>query len=48
VSTVIPGMRQLKNVQANMAVSDAPPLPPELLAELRKHRWDRKPTAWSQ
>jgi aryl-alcohol dehydrogenase-like predicted oxidoreductase len=48
VSTVIPGMRQIANVRANMSVSDAPPLSPELLAELRRHRWDRLPTAWSQ
>lgn len=25
----------------------APPLDPALLAELREHRWDRQPTAWS-
>jgi aryl-alcohol dehydrogenase-like predicted oxidoreductase len=47
VSTIIPGMRQLKNVENNMAVSDAPPLNIELLNEIRKHRWDRIPTAWS-
>ncbi|MGN6317966.1 aldo/keto reductase [Trinickia sp.] len=48
VSTVIPGMRKMAHVHANMAVSDAPALPRELVAELRNHRWDRKPTAWSQ
>ncbi|MGZ6266929.1 MAG: aldo/keto reductase [Candidatus Limnocylindrales bacterium] len=48
VGTVIPGMRKTENVEANTAVSDAGPLPPELLAELRKHRWDRRPTSWSQ
>ena len=48
VSTVIPGMRKLAHVQSNMAVSDAPALASELLAQLRNHRWDRKPTAWSQ
>ncbi len=48
VSTVIPGMRKLHHVEANIAASDAGPLPPELLAELRKHRWVRHPTAWSQ
>ena len=48
VSTVIPGMRKTENVEANTAVGDAGPLPPELLAELRKHRWDRQPTSWSQ
>jgi len=48
VSTVIPGMRQLRNVEANLQVSDGKPLAKDLLAELRKHRWDRAPTAWSQ
>jgi aryl-alcohol dehydrogenase-like predicted oxidoreductase len=48
VDTVIPGMRTISHVKSNLATSDAGPLPPELLAELRKHRWDRQPTAWSQ
>ncbi|HKB03669.1 MAG TPA: aldo/keto reductase [Gemmataceae bacterium] len=48
VATVIPGMRKEKHVRANTAVSDAGPLPADLLAELRKHRWERKPTRWSQ
>ncbi len=48
VSTVIPGMRKARNVEANTAAADAGPLPPALLAELRKHRWDREPTEWSQ
>jgi aryl-alcohol dehydrogenase-like predicted oxidoreductase len=48
VSTVIPGMRKTENVDANTDVSDGNPLPPELLTELRKHRWDRVPTSWSQ
>jgi aryl-alcohol dehydrogenase-like predicted oxidoreductase len=48
VGTVIPGMRQPKNVRANVAASDAPPLPADLLAKLRRHRWDRQPTEWSQ
>ncbi len=42
VSTVIPGMRKLAHVEANLAVSDGRPLPPALMAELRNHRWDRK------
>lgn len=42
VSTVIPGMRKLKNVEANIAASDAGPLAESLLAELRAHRWVRK------
>jgi aryl-alcohol dehydrogenase-like predicted oxidoreductase len=48
VATVIPGMRKPANVRANLAATDAGPLPAELLAELRKHRWERKPTEWSQ
>lgn len=48
VSTVIPGMRRLEHVRANIAVSDGAPLPEPLLAQLRQHRWDREPTAWSQ
>lgn len=48
VSTVIPGMRKTENVAANTAASDAGPLPPELVTKLRKHRWDRQPTSWSQ
>jgi len=48
VSTVIPGMRKAHNVEENTAASDAGPLSPELRARLRVHRWDRKPTEWSQ
>ncbi len=48
VSTVIPGMRKRKNVEANIAVSDGEMLDPVLLQKLRGHRWDRTPTAWSQ
>ncbi len=48
VGTVIPGMRKTENVEANTAASDAGPLPPDLVGKLRKHRWDRKPTSWSQ
>lgn len=48
VSTIIPGMRKLKNVEANMAASDGHTLPPEMLQKLRPHRWDRIPTSWSQ
>lgn len=48
VSTIIPGMRSVKNVQANMAASDGRMLPTELLGKLKTHRWDRKPTEWSQ
>ena len=47
VSTVIPGMRTLAHVRANLAASDGQRLDPALLAELRKHRWDRAPAWWS-
>lgn len=47
VSTVIVGMRKPEHVRANLALSDAGPLDGNLLAELKKHRWERKPTAWS-
>jgi aryl-alcohol dehydrogenase-like predicted oxidoreductase len=48
VSTTIPGMRKLRNVEANMASSDGKNLSRPLLEELKNHRWDRKPTEWSQ
>src|SRR5581483_9546505 len=48
VSTIIPGMRKISHVEANLAASDAGPLPEELHARLRAHRWDRTPTKWSQ
>ena len=48
VSTVIPGMRKIKNVEANIACSDAGPLSADLLAKLKPHRWVRTPTSWSQ
>jgi aryl-alcohol dehydrogenase-like predicted oxidoreductase len=48
VSTTIPGMRKLKNVEANCAASAAGALPAGLLKKLREHRWDRNPTSWSQ
>jgi aryl-alcohol dehydrogenase-like predicted oxidoreductase len=48
VSTIIPGMRKLKHVEANIAAGNAGPLPAGLHARLRPHRWDRQPTQWSQ
>jgi aryl-alcohol dehydrogenase-like predicted oxidoreductase len=48
VSTIIPGMRKITNVETNTAASDRGPLPGPLHAELSKHRWDRTPTKWSQ
>jgi len=41
VSTVIPGMRNLKQAEANTAVSDLDPLSEDLLIRLRKHAWLR-------
>ncbi len=48
VSTVIPGMRKLRHVEANIAASDGAGLPADLIRKLRAHRWDRIPTDWSQ
>jgi aryl-alcohol dehydrogenase-like predicted oxidoreductase len=48
VSTIIPGMRKVCHVEANIAAGNAGPLPAELHAQLRHHRWDRQPTEWSQ
>jgi aryl-alcohol dehydrogenase-like predicted oxidoreductase len=48
VSTTIPGMRKVRNVEMNMNSSDGNGLPKELLQKLKHHRWDRQPTKWSQ
>jgi len=47
VSTIIPGMRKVKNVEANIHSSDLGPLPDDLLSRLKEHRWVRKPAPWS-
>jgi aryl-alcohol dehydrogenase-like predicted oxidoreductase len=47
VSTIIPGMRKIANVEANTSASDAGPLPSELRKNLLQHRWVRKPAPWS-
>jgi aryl-alcohol dehydrogenase-like predicted oxidoreductase len=47
VSTTIAGMRKAEHVRENIAASDAGPLDQALLAELKTHRWDRKPKPWS-
>jgi aryl-alcohol dehydrogenase-like predicted oxidoreductase len=44
VSVVIPGMRKPSHVAANLAASDADPLPVELITASRSHRWDRRPS----
>ncbi|MFF7045767.1 aldo/keto reductase [Streptomyces massasporeus] len=41
VSTVIPGMRSVRNVERNTALSDGRPLTDEQLATLAGHRWQR-------
>jgi len=48
ISTVIPGMRKLHHVEANIACSRKGPLPESVSEALRSHRWDREPTEWSQ
>ena len=40
VTTVIPGTRRPEHLAANVEAAAAGPLPPELLAALRAHRWD--------
>jgi aryl-alcohol dehydrogenase-like predicted oxidoreductase len=41
VSTVIPGMRSLRNVERNAAIGDGRRLSDERRAALGKHRWER-------
>jgi aryl-alcohol dehydrogenase-like predicted oxidoreductase len=41
VSTTIPGMRRLAQASENTSVSDKGKLTPALVAELRKHAWER-------
>jgi len=41
VSTVIPGMRTVRNVERNAAVGDGNGLPDEQAAKLKRHRWER-------
>jgi aryl-alcohol dehydrogenase-like predicted oxidoreductase len=41
VTTTIPGMRRVPNVERNFAASDGRPLPTDVMRELRGHRWDR-------
>jgi aryl-alcohol dehydrogenase-like predicted oxidoreductase len=48
VHTIIPGMRKVKNVEANVASSDGKTLETSLMNKLKGHRWDRTPTSWSQ
>ena len=41
VSTVIPGIRNVKQAEANCGVSDQAPMSDELERKLREHRWNR-------
>jgi aryl-alcohol dehydrogenase-like predicted oxidoreductase len=41
VSTVIPGMRSIRNVERNMAAGDGRGLPKDEVAKLKGHRWVR-------
>jgi aryl-alcohol dehydrogenase-like predicted oxidoreductase len=41
VSTVIPGMRSVRNVERNMALADGEGLPEEQVQKLKAHRWVR-------
>jgi aryl-alcohol dehydrogenase-like predicted oxidoreductase len=47
VSTVIPGMRSVRHVAANVAAGDGRGLDPAVREVLRAHRWDRVPASWS-
>ena len=39
VWTLIPGMRRVRNVEANTKVSDGQPLSEAVMWKMRKHRW---------
>jgi aryl-alcohol dehydrogenase-like predicted oxidoreductase len=47
VSTTIVGMRTQEHVRGNASYMTRGPLPADLLNELRRHRWDRRPQPWS-
>jgi len=47
VSTTVVGMRRSSHVRENTMLSDKGPLPADLLRELKRHRWNRKPAPWS-
>ncbi len=47
VSTTIPGMRKVKNVDANVEASRKGALNVEVIRKLRNYRWNRRPTAWA-
>jgi len=41
VSTVIPGMRRVRNAEANMSLSDKGPLDAKTMGILRRHAWEK-------
>jgi aryl-alcohol dehydrogenase-like predicted oxidoreductase len=41
VSTTIPGMRSVRNVERNVAIADGKGLPPDQVERLKAHRWVR-------
>jgi aryl-alcohol dehydrogenase-like predicted oxidoreductase len=41
VATVIPGMRKLAHVDANISASDGVRLAPAIVSQLQRHRWER-------
>ena len=44
VSTVIPGMRSVRNAERNAAIGDGQGLPGDRVEALKRHRWDREGT----
>jgi aryl-alcohol dehydrogenase-like predicted oxidoreductase len=48
VHTIIPGMRKIQHVRSNLSASDGKGLEQGLQRKLKQHRWDRRPTTWSQ
>lgn len=47
VTSVIPGMRNTRNIDLNVAVSDGKKLSNQLMDELRKHSWERNFYPWA-
>lgn len=48
ISSVIPGMRKVRNVEANVSFSDGRKLSAELMEKLKGHSWERNfyPESW--
>lgn len=47
IASVIPGMRSIKNMDANMSVSDGRRLSKTLINELKTHSWERNFYPWA-